>query len=367
MAAVLTDYCAEIKKGDAVLLRGTTLAVPLVEAVYKECIIRGAHTEVIIETDNLQNLFFAHAQPHQLDYTSPYLKYYIEHVDAVISIIADYNSKRLSNVPPQKIARKAQAQQEINTILLERSKAKDLNWTLTVFPTHALAQEASMSLLEYQEFVYKACFIDTDDPVARWKNLSKHQQEIADYLNEKSEIHITGEDTDITVDVSGRTWVNSDGHRNFPSGEVFTSPVEDSAQGNIRFTYPGIYMGKEVEDISLTFEQGKVIKAHAEKGDELLQEMLNTDEGAKRLGEVAIGMNYGITQFTKNILFDEKIGSTIHMALGRSIPDAGGENMSAIHWDLIKDMKIDSCIYADDELFYKNGKFVMEDFHLGAE
>jgi aminopeptidase len=366
MAQVLTEYCAQVKKGDKVLLRGNTLAVPLVEAVFKECMTRGAHTEVILETDNLQNLFFAHAQDHQLDYTSPFLKYYIENIDAVISILADYNSKRMSNVPPQKITRKAQAQQEINTILLERSHKKELNWTLTLYPTHALAQEASMSLLEYQEFVYKACFLNTDNPIDQWRNLSKYQQKMVDYLTGKSEIHIVGEDTDITMDVSGRTWVNSDGRRNFPSGEVFTSPVEDSAEGSIRFTYPGIYMGKEIEDITLIFEQGKVVKAHAKKGDDLLQEVLTTDEGAQKLGEIAIGTNYGITQFTKNILFDEKIGGTIHAALGRSIPDAGGENMSAIHWDLIKDMHTDSSIYADGELFYENGKFVMEESHLGS-
>lgn len=215
-----------------------------------------------------------------------------------------------------------------------------------------------MSLMEYEEFVYKACFLDKEDPVAAWRELSRNQEKVVSFLQGKSELHILGEDTDLTVSVKGRTWVNSDGRRNFPSGEVFTSPVETSAEGRIRFTYPGIYMGKEVEDITLTFEKGQAVEASAQKGDDLLQEMLNTDEGARRLGEVAIGTNYGITQFTKNILFDEKIGGTMHLAVGRSLPDAGGQNNSAIHWDLIKDMKRDSQIYADGELFYENGVFV---------
>lgn len=358
MAKVLCDYCTEVKKEDKVLILGTTLGVPLIEAVYKESLIRGAYPEVSLTTENQQSLFYRYAQDDQLAYTSPVLKYFVETMDAIISIGADYNVKNLTTVDPGRIAKKSKAHEVINSIFLQRSQEGTLNWTATVYPTHALAQEASMSLLEYEEFVYKACLITTDDPIAEWKKLSKDQERIVTYLNEKKELHITGEDTDLKVAIRGRTWVNSDGHRNFPSGEVFTGPVEDSAEGVIRFTFPGIYSGKEVEDIVLTFEKGKVVKAHAQKGDDLLQEMLALDEGAQRVGEVAIGTNYGIKTFTKNTLFDEKIGGTIHMALGRSIPETGGKNASAIHWDLVKDMN-DGCIYADGELFYENGKFLI--------
>lgn len=356
---MIVDYCAQVEKDDKVLIQGTMLAVPLVEAVYKESIIKGAHPEVSLSTDNMQSLFFTYAQDHQLDYRSPFRKYYVDTIDAVITILADYNVRHLTNVSPEKVARRTKALEEINLTILKRASEGTLEWTLAVHPTHAMAQEASMSLLEYEEFVYRACFLDTPDPVAEWKKMSGIQENIVNYLNEKSTLRIVGEDTDLTVAIQGRKWINSDGRRNFPSGEVFTGPLENSAEGSIRFTFSGIYTGKEVEDITLTFEHGTVTKAHAKKGDDLLQKMIIVDEGARRVGEIAIGTNYGITKFTKNILFDEKIGGTIHLALGRSIPDTGGTNASAIHWDLIKDMKAGGQIYADDELFYENGTFLI--------
>jgi len=359
MAKVVVDYCTKMEENDKVLIQTTTLAVPLVEAIYKESLKKGAHPEMSLYTDNMFALFYTYAKDHQLTYTSPFMKYYVENLDIIISILADYNLKHLTNVKPEKIATRSKAQEVINATIMKRAHEGTIEWTLTVYPTHALAQEAGMSLLEYEEFVYHACFVDTADPIAEWKKLSETQEKIVQHLNGKSTLHIVGEDTDLTMDITGRKWMNSDGHRNFPSGEVYTGPVEDSAEGTIRFTYPGIYMGKEVEDITLTFEKGKVVKAHAKKGDELLQEMLAIDEGARRIGEAAIGTNYGICKFTKNMLFDEKIGGTIHLALGRSILDTGGINNSAIHWDLLKDMKDGGLIYADGELFYKNGKFLI--------
>lgn len=358
MAKVLTEYCTDVKERDKVLIMGTTLAVPLVEAVYRESVIKGAHPEIILQTENATSIFYRYAQEHQLSYTSPFMKYYMENLDVIISVLADYNMKNLTNVNPEKIAKKSKAQEEINATLLRRAYERTLRWCLTAYPTHAMAQEASMSLLDYEEFVYNACFINSDDPVSEWRKLSQLQEEISAFLEKKSELHLVGESTDLTMHIGGRTWINSDGRENFPSGEVFTGPVEDTAEGTIRFTYPGIYMGNEVEDIALTFRKGVVTEAHAEKGNDLLQKMLNVDEGAKRIGEIAIGTNYGITKFTKNILFDEKIGGTIHMALGRSIPDSGGKNSSAIHWDILKDMK-NGKMYADGELFYENGKVLI--------
>ncbi len=359
MAQVICGYSTGMKEDDKVLIQSTTLAVPLVEAVYKECLIRGAHPEIYLNTDNLQSIFYGYAKDHQLDYTSPFMKYYMEELDVVIMIMAEHNLKHLTNVDPQKIGRRSKAQESITATAMQRIQEGTLRYTLTVHPTHAMAQEASLSLLEYQDFVYRACFVDRSDPVAEWKDLSENQERIVNYLNEKSELHIVGEDTDLNVNVKGRTWVNSDGKRNLPSGEVFTGPVEDSLEGTIRFTYPGIYMGKEVEDITLTFEKGVVVRASAKRGEDFLQEMLKVDEGAKRVGEVAIGMNYGITTFTKNILFDEKIGGTIHLALGRSLPNTGGMNESAIHWDLLKNMESGGKLYADGELFYENGKVML--------
>jgi len=359
MAKAVVDYSSEMEEKDKVLIQGTTLAVPLVEAIYRESLLKGAYPEVSLLTDNLQVLFYQHAEDHQLEYVSPFMKYYVDNLDVIITVLAEYNLKQLTSINSEKIGRRLKAQQALNATILKRAHEGTLEWTLTLYPTHALAQEASMSLLEYEDFVYHACFVDMPDPVAEWKKLSQSQEKIVDYLNGKSTLQIVGEDTDLSMRFTERTWINSDGHRNFPSGEVFTGPVEDSAEGTIRFTYPGIYMGKEVEDIILTFEKGSVVEAHAEKGDDLLQEMLSKDDGARRIGEVAIGTNYGITKFTKNILFDEKIGGTIHVALGRSIPDTGGVNDSAIHWDLLKDMKSEGRIYADGELFYENGEFLI--------
>lgn len=359
MAQTLCDYCAEIQHDETVFIQSTTLAVPLIEALYAECIKRGAHPEISLRSGNMQNLFFTYAQEHQLNYCSPFMKQIAETVDVIITILADFNVKQFTNVDPKKLALRSKAHESISSTILERTHRGEMRWNLAAFPTHALAQEASMSLLEYQEFVYRACFLDKPDPVAEWKALSVKQEKIASYLDRKSELHITGEDTDLTMEIKGRKWINSDGKRNFPSGEVFTGPVETTAKGTIRFTYPGIYMGKEIENISLTFEAGKVVKAHAQRGETLLQEMLSIDEGACRIGEIAVGTNYGIDQFTKNILFDEKIGGTIHLALGRSMPDSGGKNMSAIHWDLLKDMKEGGRLYADGELFYEQGKFLI--------
>jgi aminopeptidase len=214
-----------------------------------------------------------------------------------------------------------------------------------------------MSLEEYEDFVYRSCLVDREDPVAEWKKIHEQQEKICHLLNQTCEMRVLGEDTDLTFSVKGRKWINCSGKENMPDGEVFTTPIEDSANGAVRFTLPGIFSEREVEDIKLTFRDGKVVKASASKGDEFLQRILGI-EGADRIGEAAIGTNYGITKFTKNMLFDEKIGGTIHLALGASFPETGGLNKSAIHWDILKDMEKDGEIYADGKLFYKNGKFV---------
>ncbi|MBU7019359.1 MAG: aminopeptidase [Theionarchaea archaeon] len=359
MAETLIKYCTGVKKGDKVMIRSNTLAAPLIEEVYKEVLIQGGHPGLYLATANVPDIFFRYAQSHQLEYTPLFLKYYIENVDVIITIDADYNPKNLTNVNPEKIAAVQKARKVINETFMRRDGEGTLRWCLTVFPTHAMAQEASMSLMEYEDFVYGACFVKNRDPVAQWKKLSQTQEKIVTYLKDKSLLRIEGEDTELTASIEGRIWINSDAHRNFPSGEIFTGPVEDSVEGTIRFTYPGIYMGREIEDISLTFEKGIVVQASAKKGDDFLQEMLNVDEGARKVGEIGIGTNYGITKFTKNILFDEKIGGTLHLALGMSVPVTKGENISAIHWDILKDMKPGGRLYADGELFYEDGKFLI--------
>jgi aminopeptidase len=215
------------------------------------------------------------------------------------------------------------------------------------YPTEAFAQEAEMSLFEYEDFVEKACFLDKPNPVEEWQKLSESQQQTIKHLSKAENLRFVAEDTDLRLSVKGRTWVNADGHINMPDGEVFTAPIENSAEGEIRFTHPGIYMGREVSDITLTFKNGKVSKAHAEKGQDLMEQILKTDLGATRIGEIAVGTNKGITKFTKNIF---------HLALGNSIEMSGGKNKSAIHWDMLKDMSAGE-IHADGKVIYENGRF----------
>ena len=242
---------------------------------------------------------------------------------------------------------------------MERAAKKELKWTGTVYPTPAFAQDAEMSLREFEDFVYDAALVHEPDPIAAWQAVSRDQQRLVDWLADKREVRLLGPDTDLTLSIAGRSWANCDGHENFPDGEVFTGPVEDSAQGQVRFSYPACIAGREVEDVRLWFEDGKVVRATAAKSEDFLVAMLDTDEGARYLGEFAFGTNQGLQRFTKNILFDEKIGGTIHMALGNGYPETGSENRSAIHWDMICDLRQGGEVWVDGELLAKDGQFMV--------
>jgi len=257
------------------------------------------------------------------------------------------------------LARRSKATRSLSEKLLNRSAKGEASWVLADVPTNALAQEAKMSFDEYSQFLFNACFLNLDDPVSKLKEMDEKQTKYCEYLNNCSQLHILGEQTDITFSTKGRKWISCSGLNNYPDGEVFTSPVEDSAQGEIYFDFPAIYRGNEAHKIHLTLENGKVVKASAEKGEEFLNSMLNLDEGASFVGEIAIGTNEMIQEVTGNILFDEKIGGSIHMACGASYPETGGKNVSGLHWDIIKNMKNGGKIYADDELIYENGKFII--------
>jgi aminopeptidase len=240
---------------------------------------------------------------------------------------------------------------------MQRSASGALRWCVAQFPTHADAQEANMSLADYEDFVYGACGLLDDDPVAYWRKIHIEQENAIARLTQCKTLRIIGEDTDLTMQVGGRTWVNSSGEANFPDGEIFTGPVENSANGHIRFSFPGIYAGKVIEDIRLRFEGGKVVEATAAQGQELLQALLATDQGASYLGEIGIGANFGITRHTRNMLFDEKIGGTVHLAVGGGYPETGSKNESAIHWDMLCDLRDGGEIYADGQLIYRSGRF----------
>lgn len=358
-AKLLVHYSLGLKKGDNFVLKGTLQAQPLLEAVYKEAILAGAHVTSMLGLPNAAEIFYKNASDEQLDYVNPVDKLITEEFDAYLSVMASYNTKALSNVDSQRIARSRRAGAELDKVFMERASKGELRWTLTAFPTNAAAQDANMSLAEYADFVFGAGLLDHDDPVAEWRRIDAEQDKICQILNTKSDLRIVSHDTDISMSIEGRKWINCSGHENFPDGEVFTGPVEDSVNGHIRFSFPGIFSGKEIEDIRLEFKDGKVVKASAAKGEDLLHALLETDAGACYVGEVAVGTNFGIQTFTRNMLFDEKIGGTVHMAIGASFPESGGKNQSGIHWDMLCDMRQGGEIYADGELIYKDGKFLL--------
>ncbi len=358
LADVLLNYSIKLKKGQILQISGTELAAPLIREIYKSALQMGAHPYTRIGIEGLDELYYKFSSEEQLRHVSPIRKYEMEKVDAVISIMSSYNTSTLAHIDSRKqaIARKAGA--PLMKRFLERAGKGELNWVGCLFPTNAAAQDARMSLADYEQFVFNACALDKNDPVAQWKRISAYNKSLIKYLKNKKLIRIVAPDTDLTYNVSGRKWINCDGANNFPDGEVFTAPIENSANGYIKFTYPAEFAGREAEGVRIEFRDGKAVKATASKGEEFLNSMLDVDKGGRYLGEVAIGTNFGIREFTRNTLFDEKIGGTIHMALGQSYPESGGKNTSGIHWDIVCDLRKSGQMYADGELFFKNGKFL---------
>jgi aminopeptidase len=277
----------------------------------------------------------------------------------MVIIKSRYNTRSLSNIDPQRIRLRGQAYKEIQETFFERTSSGALRRVATLFPTQAYAQEADLSLEEFSEYVYETTYSDSDDPVAEWKRIHGEQQKLVDWLEGKKEVKVEGPNIDLELSIDERIFINAAGKGNMPCGEIFTGPVEDSAKGWVRFTFPAIYMGREVEGVELQFEHGRVVKASATKNESLLLSMLDIDDGSRYLGEFAVGTNKQMDRFIKEILFDEKIGGTIHMALGAGYPDTGSVNKSAIHWDMICDMRDGGKIIIDDELFYESGKFLI--------
>ncbi|MFW9865057.1 MAG: aminopeptidase [Candidatus Thorarchaeota archaeon] len=361
LAKLVVEYSLNVKKGERVIIASPTIAEELIRAIYVEVLKIGAHPYLNIEIEGINVLFYKHASEEQLLYLDNVIKFIYKEFDCLIGINADFNTKRMSLIDPKKIAKRqgSEERKKLWKILDERELKGEFRWVSLPFPCNSFAQDAKMDLFSYNDFVNKSFFLDKKDPIHEWRNLEKSQQKYVKHLNKCGKIQVLGEDTDLEFSVKGRKWLSSCGHINLPDGEIFTGPIEDSVNGRIRFTYPGIYSGKEIENVYLEFKDGIVTSASAQKGEELLNEILKI-ENANKMGEFAIGTNYEITQFTKNMIFDEKIGGTMHCALGDGFKITGSKNESAIHWDLLKDMKVlGSKILADDELVYKEGKWVI--------
>jgi len=359
-AELLVNYSVAVKPKDRVLLRADMLAEPLMKAVYAKILQAGGYPFVVIDIPENRETFFKLANDDQLAFVSEPMKVAMSTYECMIRLIADENTRALNNVDPTKVRKSSQANRELQEIYMARAARGELRWTLTAYPTHAYAQDADMSLADYTEFVYNAVMPDPNDPIGYWRTVSARQDRIVEWLKGRKNVHLVGKGTDLRLSIDGRTFINCDCTKNVPDGEVFTGPVEDSINGHVSFSYPTIYQGHEVTGVHLEFKDGKVVKASAEKNEKFLLETLDTDDGSRYVGEFAIGTNEGIKQFTREILFDEKIGGSFHMALGAGYPETGSKARSAIHWDMICDLRDGGQIWVDDILFYENGKFKIE-------
>ncbi|MBN1370305.1 MAG: aminopeptidase [Dehalococcoidaceae bacterium] len=360
LASMLVNYSVSVKPGEKVVINGDTLAEPLIKAVYKHVLKAGGLPFTVVNLNGMEEIFYKYASEEQLKHIPPPQELVVKTYDARIACYAEHNTRALSSVDPQRMVIADKARTSLMKTMMRRSAAGEYKWTLTIFPNNACAQDADMSLEEYEDFVYGACMPDLDDPVGYWKRFSAWQDKIIRWLDGKKEVRVLAKETDLKLSIEGRKFINCDARFNVPDGEVFTGPVENSLEGKVYFSYPAIYDGKEVTGVRLWFEKGKVIKATAEKNEEFLIKKLDTDEGARYVGEFAFGTNDGIKKFTRQILFDEKIGGSFHMALGAGYPETGSKNESAIHWDMVCDLRDGGQVWVDKELFYENGRFVID-------
>lgn len=374
LAQVLVHYSTQVQPGQLVRIMGDPVAMPLLEAVYEQVVQAGAHPVFRCVPGSLQDLFFEYASEEQLRYVSALSLEEINTIDVSIGLWADTNTKNLSRVDPKKQGIASASRRPVMDIFMKRSAAADdpqahpgvkpLRWVGTQYPTEASAQDAEMSLRQYADFVFAAGYLDQEDSVAQWQRIKQRQQQVTDYLNGKKLVHFQAEGTDLQVNVEGMKWINCCGEANFPDGEVFTGPNLEAPDGGVngvvRYSFPAVHHGREVHDIELTFERGRIVEAVASKNQDFLLAMLDQDPGARRLGEIAIGTNYHITEYSKNTLFDEKIGGTFHAAVGEGYPETGNHNKSGLHWDMVCDLRDNGTITVDGEVISKNGRFVFD-------
>jgi aminopeptidase len=352
-ADLLTGYCLDVQPGQEVVVRSTTLAEPLLLECQRAILERDAWPLLRVELPGATAAFHRHARDRHIDMFPEVSWAEAKKAHASLAIQAPENTRALAGIDPARLARAARARMPLREQALKR------RWCSTLWPTQAGAQQAGMNIADFEDFVQRALFLDHDDPVRAWGELRTFQENLVEHLRGAQTLRIEAPGTDVTLDVKGRTWVNSDGKRNMPSGEVFTGPHEASANGRIRFGVPSSPAGVDVAGVDLEFRDGLVVAAAAERGEGYLQRALGTDDGARRLGEVGIGTNFGIDRPIGATLFDEKIGGTVHLALGRSYPETGGKNESALHWDLICDLRQGGRLTADGATILQDGRFAL--------
>lgn len=359
MAKVLVNYSIGVKKGERLAIRAPSVAAPIIREIYREALRAGALPETFLSLPGLAEILYKEASDEQLAYVPQPQRLLYEEYETMISLWAATNTKELNNVDHSRMALTQKASQGLLDTYMRRTMEGTFRWTAALYPTEAFAQDAEMSLDDFEDFCYRACFLDEEDPVAHWQALSQEQERLVQWLKGKHTVHLRGPDTDLTLSIEGRPFINCDGRLNFPDGEFFTGPVENSANGFIRYSFPCSFNGVSVEDVRLRFEDGVVVEASAARGQDYLDQMLGVDEGARRLGEFAFGNNPYVDRCIRHTLFDEKMAGTVHLALGKSIPQSLGVNQSAIHWDMVCDLRQGSEIRVDGELFSKDGTFVV--------
>jgi aminopeptidase len=361
LAELIVGHSLGLRKGQLLRIDGAAVAAPLIVALHRAAIRAGAHAYTKAELDGIAELLVGEGSDEQLTYISPIEWREVELLDSLVTIWSETNTRSFSQFDPVRHQRYIATERKLANKRWQRVSAGEMSWCGTLYPTQAHAQEAEMSLAEYEDFVYRACHVlEGEDPAAHWRDVSAKLADRAVELGRVRELRIVGLDTDLRVVVEGRRWKAANGRLNMPDGEIFTSPVETETEGDIRFTFPALFNGREVEDVRLRFESGRVVAAEAARGNDYLQALLEMDAGARTPGEIAFGLNYEIDRFTRNILFDEKIGGTMHLALGSGFPELGGQNESGLHWDMICDVRVDGEVYADGELIWRAGSFVAE-------
>ena len=359
LARILVGYSTKVGEGETCVIEGSIAAEPLVAAVYEEVLAAGGHPIVSLSFEGQSVAYYGGASDAQLEWISPLQKWAAEEADCRIAIGADTNTRQLSRVSPERQTKRQAATRTLMERTMRRAAEGTHRWVYTLFPTNGYAADAEMSLRDFEDFYFHACLADDADPLGAWKRASSECHRLAEWVEGHEEVRIVAPGTDLRLGIAGRHFIPCDGEHNMPDGEFFTGPIEDSVEGEVSFHLPAVIGGREVAGVRLRFDAGKIVEASAERGEEFLVEMLDTDEGARRLGELGIGTNYGIDRGTRDVLLDEKIGGTVHLAVGASYPESGGVNESAVHTDMVCDLRDGGRIEVDGEVLQRDGEFVV--------
>ncbi|MEQ8672610.1 MAG: aminopeptidase [Aggregatilineales bacterium] len=359
LANLVTSYSVPIEKGDFVVIQSTTEAIPYMEALAVAVLERGGVPHVHINLPLWGEYFLTHATDEQIAFVNPISQAMLEKADVLLTIDAPAHTSAMISLSPETMQKSSVANHAIQQIFMQRLGA-DLRWCLSAWPTIARAQQANMSFYAYQRFIYEAYALHLDDPAAYWHDMASRQERYIDWLMQRETIEVRGQGVNLTLSYKGRNWYAAPGHANFPDGEILTCPLEDSLNGTIEFSYPAFHAGTKVEGVRLVFKDGRIVEASARENEDYLLKQIDIDENARRIGEFAIGTNDFIQTVTGSTLLDEKIGGTMHMALGASAAPHEGKNPSKIHWDIVHDLRNGGEMYADGELFYKEGNFLIE-------